>query len=84
MKYSTFVENIVTAIVDHPDKVQIDESVDQEGGVITCYIHLDPEDIGKVIGRNGNVITAIRQVTSAIASRRKEKAFVKVVTEEAA
>jgi predicted RNA-binding protein YlqC (UPF0109 family) len=40
------------------------------------------EDVGKVIGKSGRVISAIRQVVSAIASKSKEKAFVKVVTPE--
>jgi hypothetical protein len=81
MKYSSFVEYIVLAIVDTSGKVQIEEVEDQEQGVVTCYVHVDPADVGKVIGRNGKVITAIRQIVSAIASKKQQKAFVKVVTE---
>lgn len=81
MNYNSFVEYIVLAIVDKPDEVRIEESYDEEQNTVTCYIYLDPTDVGKVIGRNGNVITAIRQIVSAIASKKKQKAFVKVVTE---
>lgn len=80
MSYSPFVTELVKSIVASPDEVEIDETV--EGNVRTFNIKVSQEDVGKVIGKSGRVISAIRQVVSAIASKSKEKAYVKVVTPE--
>ena len=80
MSYSPFVEELVKSIVTSPESVQIDEVL--EGNTRTFNIRVAQEDVGKVIGKSGRVISAIRQVVSAIASKSKEKAFVKVVTPE--
>ena len=80
MSYSPFVEELVKSIVASPESVQIDEVL--EGNTRTFNIRVAQEDVGKVIGKSGRVISAIRQVVSAIASKSNEKAFVKVVTPE--
>lgn len=51
---------IVSAIVDNPKEVVIDESEDEEGIVLT--ITVAKADMGKVIGKNGRIIRAIRNV----------------------
>ena len=51
---------IVSAIVDKPDAVAIDEHV--EDGVTFLTISVDPEDMGKVIGKEGKVIRSIRNI----------------------
>ena len=80
MSYSPFVEELVKSIVATPESVQIDDVL--EGNTRTIIIRVAQEHVGKVIGKSGRVISAIRQVVSAIASKSKEKAFVKVVTPE--
>jgi len=79
MIYSTFVEEIVKSIVSDPNSVEIDEVL--EGNTRTFNVRVAQDDVGKVIGKSGRVISAIRQVVSAIASKSKEKAYVKIVTE---
>jgi len=79
MSYSPFVEEIVKSIVSDPDSVEIDEVL--EGNTRTFNVRVAQDDVGKVIGKSGRVISAIRQVVSAIASKSKEKAYVKIVTE---
>lgn len=54
------LEYIVTLIVDQPDKVAIEES--NEGEMITYQISVAKEDMGKVIGKEGKVIKAIRNI----------------------
>ena len=79
MSYKPFVEVVVKALVEHPDQVIIDEEV--ESGVRTFFVKVNPDDVGKVIGKAGRVVSAIRCVVSAIASKSREKAYVRVVAE---
>ncbi len=79
MSYAPFVEELVKNIVGSPESVEIDEVL--EGNTRTFNVRVAQEDVGKVIGKSGRVISAIRQVVSAIASKSKEKAYVKIVTE---
>lgn len=57
------VRQVVTSLVDEPTSVRV-ESVD-EGGTITINVHVDPDDIGKVIGRQGRVIKSLRTIARA-------------------
>jgi hypothetical protein len=51
------VEKLVKGIVDHPEEIKIDE--EEENSKITLIINTHPEDLGKVIGREGRTIRAI-------------------------
>ena len=79
MSYSPFVEHLIKSVVEQPDQVEIDEEFD--AGTRTFYVHVAPNDVGKVIGKSGRVVTAIRCVVSAVAAKSRERAFVKVVAE---
>ena len=79
MSYSPFVEELVKQMVSEPQSVEVD--VVLEGNTRKFNVRVAQEDVGKVIGKSGRVISAIRQVVSAIASKSKEKAYVKIVTE---
>lgn len=79
MSYRAFVEEIVKAVVEHPDQIEIEEV--EEHGARTFFIRCSAEDVGKVIGKTGRVVSAIRCVVSAVASKYREKAFVKIVTD---
>lgn len=65
------LEYIVTQIVDNPDKVEINEQEDQ--GMINFIITVDPSDMGKIIGKNGKVIRAIRNVIKISAIKQNKK-----------
>jgi len=77
--YRAFVEVLVKSVVENPDEVHIDEET--EMGTRTFYVRVSQEDVGKVIGKSGRVVTAIRFVVSAVAAKSREKAFVKIVTD---
>lgn len=79
-RYEPFIEEIVKSLVDHPESVSVNEEPDNGARLfmVTCH----PEDVGKVIGKAGRVIAAIRSVVSALAAKNRERAFVKVVTNE--
>lgn len=79
MSYGPFVEKLITGVVEDPSSVEIEEELD--GHVRTFFVRVAQEDVGKVIGRSGRVVSAIRCVVSAVAAKNREKAFVKIVTE---
>ncbi len=80
MAYAPFVEALVKSLVSHPDDVEVEE--EQSGNVRTFHVAVNSEDTGKVIGKNGKVINAVRLVVSGIATKAREKAFVKIVTND--
>jgi uncharacterized protein len=65
------LEYIVGQIVENPDKVKIDEQEDQ--GIVNFIVSVDPSDMGKVIGKNGKVIRAIRNVIKISAIKQNIK-----------
>ena len=71
------VEYIVRALVEHPNDVRITE-VDGEKTVI-FELRCHPEDIGKVIGKNGKTVGAIRTLLSTAAARQGRRAMLEVV-----
>ena len=58
-----FLEEVVKGLVDHPDAVNITE-VEQERTTI-YELRLDPSDVGRVIGRSGRTVNAIRTLLQA-------------------
>ncbi len=75
----TALSYIINSIVDIPDKVAIDEKSD--GEFVTFKVIVDKEDMGKVIGKNGKVIRAIRNVLKIPAIKQNKK--INIVLEEA-
>ena len=61
------LEHLVKGIVDNPDDVNVKEKTHRRGP--TLEVRVNPEDIGKVIGRNGRTAKALRTVVSALAGR---------------
>ncbi|WP_170323656.1 RNA-binding protein [Cryptosporangium phraense] len=61
------LEHLVRGIVDNPDDVRVDLVHGRRGKVLEVRVH--PEDLGKVIGRNGRTAKALRQVVAGIGGR---------------
>ena len=59
------LEHLVKGIVDNPDDVNVKEKTHRRG--TTLEVRVNPDDIGKVIGRNGRTAKALRTVVSALA-----------------
>ncbi|OGH13420.1 MAG: hypothetical protein A3H50_00130 [Candidatus Levybacteria bacterium RIFCSPLOWO2_02_FULL_37_10] len=74
----TALSYIINSIVDSPDKVSIAEET--EGDFVTFKVIVDKEDMGKVIGKNGKVIRAIRNVLKIPAIKQNKK--INIVLEE--
>ncbi|MGB3956350.1 MAG: RNA-binding protein [Brooklawnia sp.] len=63
------LEHLVQGIVSHPDDVRIRDRELRHGRMLEVRVH--PEDIGKVIGRQGRTATALRTVIQALAGREQ-------------
>ena len=61
------LEHLVKGIVDKPKEVVVSERSGRRGS--TLEVRVNPEDLGKVIGRNGRTARALRAVVSALAGR---------------
>lgn len=59
------IEFVAKSLVDKPDSVEVTEEV--EGTAVTLRITVDPDDMGKVIGRQGRIVRAIRTLARAAA-----------------
>jgi predicted RNA-binding protein YlqC (UPF0109 family) len=64
---SNALEHLVKGIVEHPDDVRVDSVTNRRG--TTLELHVNPEDLGKVIGRAGRTAKALRTVMTAVGGR---------------
>ncbi len=71
------LEYILSNIVDEPDKVEVSET--EDGGIINFTIQVAPSDMGKVIGKNGKIIRAIRNVIKISAIKQNKKINIALV-----
>lgn len=58
------IQHIITNIVDNPDEVKIQET-ESDYGMLNIEVSVHPEDMGKVIGKGGKIISAIRKIAKA-------------------
>ncbi|MDE5966975.1 MAG: KH domain-containing protein [Lachnospiraceae bacterium] len=70
------VEIIAKSLVDHPDDVVVTEV--EGDGTITLELTVAPEDMGKVIGKQGRIAKSIRTVVKAAASKGDKKVIVDI------
>lgn len=75
-KDKDFLEYVVKSLVDSPSAVKIDRKVDEMGVLITLKV--DPADMGKVIGRNGNTAKAIRTLLRVVGMKNNARVNLKI------
>ncbi len=63
------LEHLVKGIVDHPDEVEVVSKNSPRGDVLE--VRVNPEDLGRVIGRSGRTAKALRTLVTALADGRK-------------
>ncbi|MCL5020400.1 MAG: KH domain-containing protein [Bacteroidetes bacterium] len=73
-----FVDYVVRKLVDKPDSVQLSQD-EKETNKVVFQLKVDPEDVGKVIGRKGRTANAIRTLLSAVAAREGKRAILEIV-----
>lgn len=71
-----FLETVVKALVDHPDSVTINRTVDEMGVLLTLDVHA--EDMGKIIGRSGNTAKAIRTLLRVVGMKHDARVNLKI------
>ena len=71
------VSAIAKSLVEHPDAVQVTESL--SNGTTVIQLKVAPEDMGKVIGKQGRIAKAIRTVVKAAATKTNAKVVVEIV-----
>lgn len=76
-----FVDYVVRALVDSPEQVKVELTGSEREQVIN--INCKKEDIGKIIGKNGKTIMAIRALVTGAASRLNQQVNVEVVDQVA-
>lgn len=71
------VEAIAKSLVDHPEAVEVKESVDND--TIVIELRVAPQDMGKVIGKQGRIAKALRTVVKAAAVKENKKVVVEII-----
>lgn len=79
-KDQKFVEDVVKAIVDVPDKVKTERTIDEMGVLIQLTV--DPEDMGKIIGKEGKTAKALRTLLRVLGAKNNARVNLKIVEPE--
>lgn len=79
-KDQKFVEDVVKAIVDNPSDVKTERRVDEMGVLIE--LHVNPEDMGKIIGKEGRTAKAVRTLLRVLGAKSNARINLKIVEPE--
>ena len=71
-----FLEYLIKALVDNPADVRTDRKVDEMGVLITLKVN--PQDMGKIIGRNGQTAKAIRSLLRVVGLKNNARVNLKI------
>ena len=72
-----FVEYIVKTLVNNPDKVSVERKIDEKGVLLSLTV--DPEDVGRVIGKRGVTAQSIRMLLRALGTKQDARYNLKIV-----
>ncbi len=76
-----FLAFVVKSLVDHPEDVKVTRQVDEMGVLLTLQVH--PEDMGQVIGRQGQTARAIRNLVRIVGLRNHARVNLKIAEPQA-
>ncbi len=71
------VEYLARRLVDEPDAVRVEE-IDREGATV-LQLYVAPDDVGKVIGRQGRIARALRTIVRASATRNERRVLLEIM-----
>lgn len=72
-----FVEYIVKTLVNNPEKVEVERKIDEKGVLLSLSV--DPEDVGRVIGKRGATAQSIRTLLRALGTKNDARYNLKIV-----
>ncbi len=72
-----FVEYVVKALVGNPDKIEVKRTIDEKG--VLLELTVDPEDLGRVIGKHGVTAQSIRTLLRALGTKNDARYNLKIV-----
>lgn len=75
-KDQEFLEYVIKSLVDHPDDVQVERTVDEMGVLLTLKVN--KEDMGQIIGKQGATIRAIRALLKIVGLRNHARVNLKL------
>ncbi|MBI5654989.1 KH domain-containing protein [Candidatus Uhrbacteria bacterium] len=75
-----FIEFVVKSLVNHPEDVKTDRTVDERGVLIT--LHVNQEDMGYVIGRSGQTARALRILLKIVGAKENARVNLKIYEPE--
>ncbi|MBI2633646.1 MAG: KH domain-containing protein [Parcubacteria group bacterium] len=65
------LEEIAKALVNNPDSVKVERTVDEMGVLLTLKV--DPQDMGQIIGREGNTVKAVRTIMRVVGMKARAR-----------
>lgn len=72
-----FIEYIVKSLVGKPDAVKVDRTIDEKG--VLLELTVDPEDLGRVIGKRGSTAQSLRSLLRALGTKNDARYNLKIV-----
>ncbi len=69
---------IVAGLVSDKDAISITQDLPDADGIVVLHLHVAPEDMGRVIGKQGRIAKAIRTIVRAGAARAEQKVSVEI------
>ncbi|MCL2444695.1 KH domain-containing protein [Candidatus Saccharibacteria bacterium] len=75
-----FIEYIVKTLVSNPDKVEVQRDIDEKGVLLSLTV--DPEDLGRVIGRRGVTAQSLRTLLRALGTKNDARYNLKIVNND--
>ena len=72
------LETVAKGLVETPDAVEVIVDEPNEEGVTVYHLHVGPDDMGRVIGKQGRIAKAIRTVMRSAANRQEMKIQVEI------
>ena len=71
------LEDLARRLVDEPDAVRVER--EERDDVVVLRLHVAKDDVGKVIGRQGRIARALRQLVRAAAGRQRKRVVLEIV-----
>jgi predicted RNA-binding protein YlqC (UPF0109 family) len=71
------LEDLARRLVDEPDAVRVER--EERDDVVVLRLHVAKNDVGKVIGRQGRIVRALRQIVRAAVGRQRKRVVLEIV-----